>query len=144
VASTNRHYNVAMNYFLAKTEPSTYSIDDLERDKQTVWDGVHNFQAIAVIRSMHPGDRVLIYHSQTDKAIVGLAEVTTEPYPNTADPRTSWVVGLRYIEKYTRTLTLAEVKGEPLCADFLLVRHSRLSVMAVPEPSLDWILSRLS
>ncbi len=137
-------YNGAMNYFLAKSEPSTYSIDDLERDGETTWDGVHNYQAIAYIKTMKPGDLVYIYHSQTDKAIVGLAEVTSEPYENTADPRPSWVVKLKFVKKFVKTLTLAQVKGEPLAADFLLVRHSRLSVMPVPAPVANWINSQLA
>jgi predicted RNA-binding protein with PUA-like domain len=72
-----------MNYFLAKTEPSTYSITNLESDGETIWDGVHNYQAINVIKSMVVGDHVYIYHSMTDKKIVGLAEVVGAPFQNT-------------------------------------------------------------
>lgn len=69
-----------MQYFLAKTEPSTYSIDDLANEKETIWDGIHSHQAIAVIKTMKPGDRVFVYHSVKEKRIVGEAEVADEPY----------------------------------------------------------------
>ena len=71
-----------MKYFLAKTDPETYSVDDLERDGRTVWDGVKNPQALRAIREMKPGDRVFIYHSMGDAKIVGLAEVASEPRPD--------------------------------------------------------------
>ena len=132
-----------MNYYLAKSEPGTYSIDDLARDGETAWDGVHNFQAIAFIKSMNPGDLVYIYHSQTDKAIVGLAEVTGMPFENTADPRPSWAVKLKFVKKYTETVTLAKVKSEPSLKSFMLVTHSRLSVMPVPADAVTWIDSQV-
>ena len=76
-----------MAYYLAKTDPDTYSIDDLERDGSTEWDGVRNPMAVAAIKRMRLGDRVLIYHSQADKAVVGMAEVVSEPRPDTKDDR---------------------------------------------------------
>ena len=68
-----------MAYFLAKTDPETYSMQDLQRDQETVWDGIRNAEALQAIRSMRPGDEVLIYHSQGEAAIVGLARVASEP-----------------------------------------------------------------
>ena len=68
-----------MNYFLAKTDPDTYSIDNLQKDRRTVWDGVRNPQALRAIRDMRPGDRVFIYHSMGEAAIMGLAAVVSEP-----------------------------------------------------------------
>ena len=134
-----------MNYFLAKTEPThDYSIDDLERDGVTIWDGVHNNAAILHIQAMRPGDLVYIYHSQTDKAIVGLAEVVDQPFLNAADPRRSWAVHLKFVQKYKTPLSLADIKAEPLCADFALVRIGRLSVMPVPAEVQKWLESRLS
>ena len=85
-----------MTYFLAKTEPSTYSIDDLKTDKKTEWDGVRNPAAVNAIKSMKPGDKVLIYHSGKDKAVVGLAEVTSPPRPDPNDDR-SWVADFKYV-----------------------------------------------
>lgn len=122
-----------MSYFLVKADPdSDYSIDDLERDGSTIWDGVHNNTAILHIQSMRPGDRVYVYHSQKQKAIVGLAEVLELPFKNTNDPRKSWAVKLGYIQKYPTPLTLAQIKASPLCTHFALVRIGRLSVMPVP------------
>lgn len=127
-----------MNYFLAKTEPSTYSIDDLVREGETLWDGVHNFQAINVIKDMRIGDRVFIYHSMTGKKIVGEAEVSSEPFENTADSRKSWAIRLKFLRKFDGP-TLADFKAEPACKDFKLVTHSRLSVMPVPTSALKMI-----
>ena len=79
-----------MAYFLAKTDPESYSIDDLERDGTTEWDGVRNPTAINAIKQMRPGDKVFIYHSQGETAIVGLAEVVSEPRAD-ANDATSWV-----------------------------------------------------
>ncbi len=79
-----------MNYWLVKADPDhDYSIDDLSRDGETIWDGVHNNAAILHIQKMKPGDLVYIYHSQKEKSIVGLAEVISEPFENTDDPRRS-------------------------------------------------------
>src|SRR6266702_8949498 len=79
-----------MAYFLAKTDPKTYSIDDLERDKTTVWDGVRSAAALLAIRAMRHGDEVLIYHSKAEAAIVGLARIASEPRPDPNDSK-SWV-----------------------------------------------------
>ena len=127
-----------MNYFLAKTEPSTFSIDDFEREGDTLWDGVHSYEAIGVIKLMRPGDVVYIYHSQVGKRIVGEAVVSGEPYLNTADPRHSWAVTMKFVRKFDGP-TLADFKSEPTCKDFKLVTHSRLSVMPVPESSMAYI-----
>jgi predicted RNA-binding protein with PUA-like domain len=127
-----------MAYFLAKSEPYVYSLDDLERDGGTVWDGVKNAQAVNVIKTMRPGDILLVYHSGGEAAIVGLAEITSEARP---DPREvkSWVVDVRYRGRLASPVTLRQVKESGKFADFLLVRHSRLSTMAVPEAFVDWL-----
>ncbi len=122
-----------MNYFLAKTDPDTYSIEDFEKEGETLWDGVHNNAALLFIQQMHPGDRVYIYESLSTKAITALAEVTSEPRLNTDDPRRSYVVTLRFIKKYKSPVTLASLKADPEFADFKLVREPRLSVMPVPQ-----------
>ena len=111
-----------MNYFLAKTDPDTYSIDDFVREGETLWDGVHNNAAILYIRQMTTGDKVFIYESMSTKAIVGLASVTTEPFLNTADPRRSWAVRMKLINTYKNPLQLSSIKAEPLFVDFKLVR----------------------
>lgn len=120
-----------MAYFLAKTDPDTYSIDDFVIEGETLWDGVHNNAAILFIRQMAPGDKVFIYESMSTKAIVGQATVTSVPFLNTADPRRSWAVRMKLIKTYEKPLQLVTIKAEPLFADFKLVRESRLSVMPV-------------
>jgi len=120
-----------MNYFLAKSDPDTYSFADLQKDGETLWDGVHNNAAMLFIQKMTPGDLVYIYESMTTKAIVGLAEVSSEPFLNTADPRRSWAARFKFVKKYDKPVTLAEIKATPSLANFKLVRESRLSVMPV-------------
>jgi len=122
-----------MQYFLAKTDPDTYSIDDFEKEGTTLWDGVHNNAALLFIRQMMPGDKVFIYESMSSKAIVGLAEVTTAPRKNENDPRPSWVVDMKFLKRYPEPLTLASIKADPELQDFALVKQSRLSTMLVPE-----------
>jgi predicted RNA-binding protein with PUA-like domain len=127
-----------MAYFLAKTDPKTYSIDDLERDKTTVWDGVRSAAALLAIRAMHPGDDVLIYHSQGEAAIVGLARVVSEPRSDPNDPK-SWVVDIEFMRRFTRPITLHEIKESHLFDDWALVRQGRLSTMSVPENVVGWL-----
>jgi predicted RNA-binding protein with PUA-like domain len=130
-------------YFLAKTEPSSYSIDDLARDGETIWDGVHNAQAIQAIKAMNIGDIVYIYHSQTDKSIVGEARVTSLPFQNQADDRPSWAVKVAFVRKFQCPISLSAMKATPELSDFLLVRNSRLSTMVVPEAVHQWISRQL-
>src|SRR5262245_2536170 len=111
------------NYFLAKTDPETYSIDSLERDRTTVWDGVRNPQALRAIRAMRPGDRVFIYHSQGAAQIVGLAEVVSEPRPDPKDAKLA-VVEFRYAGRVNPPVTLREIKESQLFDDWSLVRQS--------------------
>lgn len=130
-----------MNYFLAKTEPEVYSIDQLEKDGKTVWDGIKNAQALQAVRAMKPSDRVFIYHSGGVSSIVGLAKVVTAPREDPKNPK-SWVVDLEFVKKIDPPTTLADVKQSGLFADFALVRQSRLSTMAVPPEFVDWIKER--
>ncbi len=118
------------NYWIVKTEPSTYSYDDLERQKRTVWDGVKNNLALKHLRQMKPGDRVLVYHSGDEKAVVGVAEVASEafPDPKQRDPKLA-VVELKAAGRLPRAVPLAEIKKDRAFADLGLVRMGRLSVM---------------
>lgn len=127
-----------MNYFLAKSEPGVYSIDQLKKDGETVWDGVKNPQAVQAIRSMSKGDRVFIYHSGGVSAIVGLAEVVGLPRDDPKEPKSA-VVDLRYRSHIDPPVTLAEIKGSGLFADWSLVRQGRLSTMAAPENFVQWM-----
>ena len=128
-----------MNYFLAKTDPDTYSLADFKAEGETLWDGVHNNAAMLFIQQMVPGDMVYIYESLSTKAIVGLATVMGIPFLNTADPRRSWAVKMKFIKTYANPLTLAIMKEDPSLEDFALIRQSRLSVMPV-EPKYEKIL----
>lgn len=133
-----------MNYWLVKADPDTdYSIDDLEKDGSTLWDGVHNHQAISYIKQWCVGDKVYIYHSQKEKQIVGLASVISEPAENKADPRKSWAARIKFEKRYANAVTLADIKSEPSFHDFLLVRNSRLSVMPVPHKVQVWLNKQL-
>jgi predicted RNA-binding protein with PUA-like domain len=130
-----------MNYFLAKSEPSVYSIDDLERDKKTAWDGVTNPQAVKNIREMKPGDRVFIYHSGGVSAIVGLATVRSAPREDPKNPKSA-VVDLEYLGRIDPPATLAEIKQSKQFDDWALVRQGRLSTMAAPESFVAWMRER--
>jgi predicted RNA-binding protein with PUA-like domain len=127
-----------MPYFLVKTDPATYSIEDLERDKTTTWDGVRNAAALQAIRAMHPGDEVLIYHSQGEAAIVGLARVVSEPLPDPKDNK-SWVVDVAFVRRLAQAVTLREIKESHKFDDWSLVRQSRLSTMRVPDNVVAWL-----
>jgi predicted RNA-binding protein with PUA-like domain len=130
-----------MKYYLAKTDPETYSLSDLEREKKTVWDGVRNLQAIRAIREMRPADRVFVYHSGGESAVVGLARVASEPR---ADPKDSklTVVDFEFIQRLDRATTLAEIKKSGEFGDWALVRQGRLSTMAAPEAFVEWMRKR--
>ena len=130
-----------MTYYLAKTDPETYSIDELERDGRTVWDGVKNPQALRAIAAMRPGDRVFIYHSMGKAAIVGLANVISEPRPDSKKPKLT-VVELEFLERLDPPVTLQEIKESGKFSDWALVRQSRLSTMAAPEKFVAWMRKR--
>src|SRR5438128_8757334 len=114
------------NYWIVKTEPSTYSFDDLARQKTAVWDGVKNNLALKHLRQMKPGDRVLVYHTGDEKAVVCVAEVASEAYP---DPKHKdaklAVVDLTAGERLPRPVPLAAIKGRRACAALALLRCCR-------------------
>ncbi|GAB1444789.1 MAG: EVE domain-containing protein [Cyclobacteriaceae bacterium] len=128
-----------MNYWLMKTEPGTYSWDDLAKDKKTIWDGIRNFQARNNMKAMKKGDLAFIYHSNEGKNIVGVAKITKEHFP---DPSaTDWVVvEISPLEKLKKSITLADIKACKKLANMVLVKNSRLSVQPVKETEFDFIL----
>ena len=130
-----------MTYFLAKSEPGVYSIDNLERDGKTLWDGVTNAQAVRAIRAMQPGDRVFFYHSGGVSAIVGIANVLTAGRDDPKNPKSA-VVDLEYEKRVDPPVTLAEVKQSGKFADWALVRQGRLSTMEAPPEFVDWVKNR--
>ncbi len=132
-----------MKTFLFKTEPSTYSFNDLVRDKRCTWDGVTNAAALIALRSCAKGDRVLIYHTGDEKQIVGEAEVTSNPRPDPkAESERFVVVDLKPLKYANAPVTLAQIKSDKRFAEFALVKQSRLSVMPVPD-DLAAVLRRM-
>jgi predicted RNA-binding protein with PUA-like domain len=127
-----------MRYFLAKTDPETYSIDHLEKEKRTSWDGVNNPQAVRAIRDMKPGDKVFIYHSGGLSAVVGLAKVASQPKDDPKNPKSA-VAEFEYLGRIDPPVTLAEIKQSKLFDDWALVRQGRLSTMAAPEKFVEWM-----
>jgi len=124
-------------YWILKTEPSTYSHADLVKDGTTVWDGVKNPVALRHLAAMQRGDAVMIYHTGSEKAVVGLASVAAEarPDPKKKDPKLV-VVTLRADRPLERPVTLAEIKADPVFAGSPLVRVPRLSV--IPASAAQW------
>ena len=123
-----------MANWLFKEEPDHYSLDDLFRDKRTVWDGVENNLALKHLRAVQKGDRVFFYHTGKEKAVVGVMEVVKGPYPDPkGDDARLVVVDVKPLRRLDRPVSLAEIKSNPKFADFALVRISRLSVMPVTD-----------
>ena len=147
-----------MAYWLMKSEPDAYSIDDLERDGRDMWDGIRNYQARNMMRDeMRVGDKVFFYHSNCkEPGIVGIAKVASKPYPDPTqfdpeskyyDPKSSeddprWLlVDVEFVRKLSRTITLTELKAQPLLDGMILLRRgNRLSIMPVDKMHWDHIL----
>jgi predicted RNA-binding protein with PUA-like domain len=127
-----------LTYFLAKTDPQTYSLEQLEKDGQTLWDGVRNPQALRALRDMKSGDRVFIYHSMGNPAIVGLADVVGDGREHPFNSKLA-VADLRFRGRIDPPVTLREIKKSGLFDDWALVRQSRLSTMKAPEEFLQWM-----
>jgi predicted RNA-binding protein with PUA-like domain len=144
-----------MNYWLIKTEPGTYSIDDLKRDGRTAWDGVRNPRARNYMKEMKEGDLVIFYHSSAEPpGAAGVATVVREAYPDPsqfdrrskyydaqskADAPRWWLVDVGFVEKLDRLVSLHEIKAEPGLADMVLVRNSRLSVQPVEKSEFEMV-----
>lgn len=123
-----------MAYWLIKSDPDAYSWDQLLKDGETDWTGVRNFQARNNLRLMKKGDLTFIYHSQEEKEIIGVAEITSEAYPDPSAESGDWVaVKVRAIKECPRHLSLEEVRNTPVLNVMPLVTHTRLSVQPVTE-----------
>ena len=128
-----------MRYFLAKTDPATYSIDDFAKEKQTTWNGVKNAQAVQALKAMNKGDLVLIYHSQGEGTIRGYGKVIGNSRLDPKEPR-SWLVDFKFISKFNEPyITLKQIKQTGLFEDFALVRQGRLSTMEAPLKFILWL-----
>lgn len=130
-----------MAYWLAKTEPDTFNYADLEQLGKDRWNGVRNFVALRHMRQMQPGDLVFIYHTGKEKAIVGIAEVVSPPYPDPESDDSRFIV-VDFIPKQllARPVTLKEIKTSQKFSDWELVTQSRLSVMPVSADNWQKIL----
>lgn len=126
-------------YWLVKQEPEAYSFDDLIKDGKTDWTGVRNFQARNNLRAMKKGDKVLFYHSVSEKAVVGIAQVSREEFTDPTDEK--WIaVEISPLEKFTKTVTLEQIKAEKTLENIALIKQSRLSVMLLTKKEFDTIL----
>ncbi len=148
-----------MSYWLMKSEPDAYSIDDLERDGRDMWDGIRNYQARNMMRDdMKIGDEVFFYHSNCkEPGVVGIAKVVSEPYPDPTqfdrtsryfDPKSDkdnprWcLVDVEFVRKMKRNVTLTEIKAQKTLEDMILTRKgNRLSIMPVSKKHWNKILS---
>jgi predicted RNA-binding protein with PUA-like domain len=144
---------MAKRFWLMKSEPSVYSIDDLERDGSTAWEGVRNFKARNNLRAMAVGDDVLFYHSNADPSCVaGIARVSRTAYPDPSqfdkkswyydaksdpeDPR--WdLVDVSFVAKAKQPVSLADIKADSELAEMELVHYGRLSVQSVTKDEFD-------
>ena len=129
-----------MNYWLLKTEPDTFSWEDLARDKKTGWDGVRNFQARSHLKAMKKGDLAFVYHTGEEKSVVGIAKITKENYPDPKD--NEWVaVEIAPVNKLKNPVRLAQIKADKRFTNMVLVRASRLSVQPVKKEEFDMIVA---
>jgi predicted RNA-binding protein with PUA-like domain len=123
--------------YLLKSEPTTYSFDDLERDGKTTWDGISNPQALLNLRSMKPGEKLVIYHSGTGKAAIGTAKVlSVDP----TDPKNPKVI-IQAVKRLKTEKTLAQMRDASIFKDSILLRQFRLSVVPLTEAQYDWIVA---
>ncbi len=131
-----------MNYWLVKSEPTTYAWEQLEKDKSTFWDGVRNYQARNNLREMKKGDLVLYYHSNKDMAVVGIAKVIKASYPDPSSEDDRWLaVDLAPVKPVKIPVALSVIKADVELKNMLLVKNSRLSVMPVTEQEYKRVLS---
>lgn len=131
-----------MSFWIIKTEPSTYSLDDLIQDKTTCWDGVRNYQARNNLSLMKKGDLAMVYHSVGPKELVGVVEIIKEAYPDPTDHTGIWkAVDIKFIAKLKKPLTLAQIKQEKQLENLSLVKQGRLSVALVPNTQWRFLLN---
>lgn len=131
-----------MKYWMVKQEPEAYSFDQLLKDKTTDWTGIRNFQARNNLREMRVGDKVLFYHSVSEKSVVGLAEVSREAFADATDEEGKWIaVEIRAVMKLENPVSLDEIKRNPDLQNIALIKQSRLSVVPLSETEFETILN---
>lgn len=130
-----------MNLWLVKQEPEKYSFDELIAEGATDWTGVRNYQARNNLRAMRLNDRILFYHSVTDKAVVGIAEISREAYPDPTDETGKWIaVEVKPVEKFEKAVTLDEIKNIAALQNIALIKQSRLSVLPLTFEEFETII----
>ncbi|MCS6819938.1 MAG: EVE domain-containing protein [Chitinophagales bacterium] len=130
-----------MAYWLLKSEPSTYSIAHMQKDKRTFWDGVRNYQARNNLRAMKCGDLCLFYHSVVNPGIVGIVEVVKEAYQDPTTTDSAWVaVDVEYKATFPKPVFLEDIKKIPALANMVLLKSSRLSVQPVSSKEFETII----
>jgi predicted RNA-binding protein with PUA-like domain len=130
-----------MAYWLVKSEPSSYSWEQMVKDGRTFWSGVRNFQASSNLKAMKVGDRAFFYHSGEQKAVVGTVEIAKEYYPDHTDETGKFgMVDVKAVEALPKPVTLTAVKAEPKLKDMALIKFSRLSVQPVTDE--EWRIVR--
>ncbi|MFB9865075.1 EVE domain-containing protein [Rufibacter immobilis] len=130
-----------MNYWLVKSEPEKYAWTDLQRDGETTWDGVRNFQARNNLQQMKEGDLVMYYHSVSEKSIVGVAKVSKEAYPDPTANEPRWLaVSLVPEQAFAQPVSLDQIKKEERLQNIALLRQSRLSVMPLSPEEFEILL----
>jgi predicted RNA-binding protein with PUA-like domain len=128
-------------YWLVKQEPTAYSWDQFMADGKTDWTGVRNFQARNNLRSMKSGDQVLFYHSVNGKAVVGIAVVSREAFPDPTATNGDWsAVEIKPVRPVSPPVTLDKIKSDPALAQIPLLRQSRLSVMSLSKTEFEGVL----
>ncbi|SFT95899.1 Predicted RNA-binding protein, contains PUA-like domain [Algoriphagus locisalis] len=128
-----------MKYWMVKSEPNAYSWEDFVGKNEDIWDGVRNYQARNYLREMQLGDQVFFYHSGKEKAIVGIAEVSEEQFPDPKDK--AWTaVKLKVKSSLTNAISLAEIKAEDRLSDLPMLKRSRLSVLPVAKDEFELLL----
>lgn len=131
-----------MNYWLVKSEPKKYSWEQFLKDGQTFWDGVRNFQARNNLKIMEENDLVLFYHSNEGKCVVGIAKVIKTAYQDPTTTDSQWVaVDIIPVKTLKKTVSLAQIKQEPLLSNISLIKQSRLSVMPIEFSHFELIVS---
>jgi predicted RNA-binding protein with PUA-like domain len=130
-----------MSYFLLKTEPTVYSYSDLERDKKAVWDGVTSPGGLFQIKTARKGDIAFIYHTGDEKQVVGICEITTDPYvdPKAGNPKI-FIFDIKPKRRLPKPVTLEQIKADKRFNDSRIVKEARLSVQPVPEKIWNAIL----
>ena len=129
------------SFWIIKQEPSQYNWKQLEKDRETYWDGVRNYQARNNLKNMKKGDNLLFYHSVVGKEIVGIAEVTREAYPDPTTDDERWVVvDLKPIKPFKVPVTLEEIKAHKELSEIALIKQARLSVMPITKKEFQILL----